>query len=56
MRPAHVLSHVSPDAAVRRIWPYLPAVLAGLIIAVVSWFSIGFLVWSGCRSMHVRRD
>jgi hypothetical protein len=28
----------------RRIWPYLLAVLAGLlVVAAVPWFSIGFL-------------
>jgi tripartite ATP-independent transporter DctM subunit len=41
---ACAIGRVSPDAAMRRIWPYLLAVLAGLIIvAVVPWFSIGFL-------------
>ena len=33
-----------PDVAVRRIWPYLGALLAGLlIVAFVPWFSIGLL-------------
>jgi tripartite ATP-independent transporter DctM subunit len=41
---ACAIGRVSPDAAMRRIWPYLLAVLAGLIIvAAVPWFSIGFL-------------
>jgi tripartite ATP-independent transporter DctM subunit len=41
---ACVIGRVSPDAAMRRIWPYLLAVLAGLIVvAAVPWFSIGFL-------------
>ncbi len=41
---ACAIGRVSPDAAMRRIWPYLLAVLAGLIIvAVVPWFSIGLL-------------
>jgi tripartite ATP-independent transporter DctM subunit len=41
---ACAIGRVSPDAAMRRIWPYLLAVLAGLIIvAAIPWFSIGFL-------------
>jgi tripartite ATP-independent transporter DctM subunit len=41
---ACVIGRVSPDAAMRRIWPYLLAVLAGLVVvAAVPWFSIGFL-------------
>jgi tripartite ATP-independent transporter DctM subunit len=41
---ACAIGRVSPDAAMRRIWPYLLAVLAGLVVvAVVPWFSIGFL-------------
>ena len=41
---ACAIGRVSPDAAMRRIWPYLLAVLAGLIIvAAVPWFSVGFL-------------
>ena len=41
---ACAIGRVSPDAAMRRIWPYLAAVLAGLIVvAAVPWFSIGFL-------------
>ena len=41
---ACAIGRVSPDAAMRRIWPYLLAVLAGLIVvAAVPWFSIGFL-------------
>ena len=41
---ACAIGRVSPDAAMRRIWPYLLAVLAGLIVvAAVPWFSTGFL-------------
>jgi tripartite ATP-independent transporter DctM subunit len=41
---ACAIGRVSPDAAMHRIWPYLAAVLAGLIlIAAIPWLSIGFL-------------
>jgi tripartite ATP-independent transporter DctM subunit len=41
---ACAIGRVSPDAAMQRIWPYLAAVLAGLIVvAAVPWFSTGFL-------------
>jgi len=41
---ACAIGRVSPDAAMRRIWPYLLAVLAGLVlVAAVPWFSVGFL-------------
>ncbi len=41
---ACAIGRVSPDAAMRRIWPYLLAVLAGLIVvAAVPWLSTGFL-------------
>jgi tripartite ATP-independent transporter DctM subunit len=41
---ACVISGVSPDAAMRRIWPYLAAVLAALfIVAFVPWLSTGLL-------------
>jgi tripartite ATP-independent transporter DctM subunit len=41
---ACAISRVSPDAPMRRIWPYLLAVLAGLaVVAAVPWFSTGFL-------------
>jgi tripartite ATP-independent transporter DctM subunit len=41
---ACAIGRISPDAAMRRIWPYLLAVLAGLVVvAAVPWFSIGFL-------------
>jgi tripartite ATP-independent transporter DctM subunit len=41
---ACAIGRVSPDAAMTRIWPYLAAVLVGLIVvAAVPWFSIGFL-------------
>jgi len=41
---ACTIGRVHPDAAVRRIWPYLGALLMGLIlVALVPWFSIGLL-------------
>jgi len=41
---ACAIGRVSPDAAMRRIWPYLLAVLVGLVaVAAVPWFSVGFL-------------
>ena len=41
---ACAIARVSPDAAMRRIWPYLLTVLAGLaLVAAVPWFSTGFL-------------
>ena len=41
---ACAIGRVSPDAAMRRIWPYLGALVAGLIlVAAVPWFSTGFL-------------
>ena len=41
---ACAIGRVSPDAAMRRIWPYLIAVLVGLIVvAAVPWLSVGFL-------------
>ncbi len=41
---AFAIRRVSPDAAMRRSWPYPFAVLAGLIaVAAVPWFSVGFL-------------
>jgi tripartite ATP-independent transporter DctM subunit len=41
---ACAIGRVSPDVAMRRIWPYLLAVLAGLlVVAAVPWLSIGFL-------------
>src|SRR3954471_24433907 len=41
---ACTIARVNPDVAVRRIWPYLGALLAGLlIVAFVPWFSIGLL-------------
>ena len=41
---ACTIGRVSPDVAMKRIWPYLGALLFGLlIIAVVPWFSTGFL-------------
>ncbi|MDE2253871.1 MAG: TRAP transporter large permease subunit [Betaproteobacteria bacterium] len=41
---ACTIGGVSPDLAMRRIWPYLGALLVGLlVVAAVPWFSIGFL-------------
>ena len=41
---ACAIGRVSPDVPMRHIWPYLLAVLIGLlVVAVVPWFSIGFL-------------
>jgi tripartite ATP-independent transporter DctM subunit len=41
---ACAIGRISPDAAMRRIWPYLLAVLIGLlVVAAVPWFSTGFL-------------
>ena len=41
---ACTIGRVHPDVAVRRIWPYLGALLAGLlVVAFVPWFSIGLL-------------
>jgi tripartite ATP-independent transporter DctM subunit len=41
---ACTIGRVSPDAALRRIWPYLGALLVGLlIVAAVPWLSTGFL-------------
>ncbi|MBW9336948.1 TRAP transporter large permease subunit, partial [Herbaspirillum sp. RU 5E] len=41
---ACTISRVHPDVAVKRIWPYLGALVVGLlIVAFVPGFSIGFL-------------
>ena len=41
---ACTIGRVHPDAALKRIWPYLGALLAGLlIVALIPWFSIGLL-------------
>jgi tripartite ATP-independent transporter DctM subunit len=41
---ACAISRVSPDAGMKRIVPYLLALLAGLVVvALVPWISIGFL-------------
>lgn len=41
---ACTIGRVHPDVAVRRIWPYLGALLLGLlIVAFVPWFSVGLL-------------
>jgi tripartite ATP-independent transporter DctM subunit len=45
---ACVIGRVSPDAGMRRIWPYMGALVIGLlVVAVVPWFSIGFLKQGG---------
>ncbi len=41
---ACAIGRVDPDAGMRRIWPYLFALLVGLVfVAAVPWLSIGFL-------------
>jgi len=41
---ACAIGRVSPDAAMRRIWPYMAALILGLVlVAAVPWFSTGFL-------------
>lgn len=41
---ACAIGRVSPDDGMRRIWPYLLALLVGLlVVAAVPWISIGFL-------------
>ena len=41
---ACAIGRVSPDAAMRRIWPYMGALIVGLaLVAAVPWFSTGFL-------------
>jgi tripartite ATP-independent transporter DctM subunit len=41
---ACAIGDVNPDAGLRKIWPYMAALLAGLIlVAAVPWISIGFL-------------
>jgi tripartite ATP-independent transporter DctM subunit len=41
---ASSIARISPDEGLRRIWPYLGALLGGLIIvAAVPWISTGFL-------------
>lgn len=41
---ACAIGKVSPDAGMQRIWPYLGALIVGLIlVAAVPWFSTGFL-------------
>ena len=41
---ACAIGRVAPEAAMGRVWPYLAAVLAALVIvALVPWLSIGFL-------------
>jgi len=38
------IAEISPDAGMRRVWPYIGALVAGiLLIAAVPWFSTGFL-------------
>jgi len=41
---ACTIGRTDPDVAMRRIWPYLGALMAGLlVVAFVPWFSIGLL-------------
>jgi tripartite ATP-independent transporter DctM subunit len=41
---ACAIGRVNPDEGIRPIWPYLAALLAGLlVVAAVPWFSTGFL-------------
>jgi tripartite ATP-independent transporter DctM subunit len=41
---ACTIGRVHPDAAMRRIWPYLGALLIGLLlVALIPWISTGFL-------------
>jgi len=41
---ACAIGQVSPDSGMKRIWPYLGALLLGLVaVAAVPWLSIGFL-------------
>jgi TRAP-type C4-dicarboxylate transport system permease large subunit len=41
---ACAVGRISPDAGMRRIWPYLGALLGGLIlVAAIPWLSTGFL-------------
>ena len=41
---ACTIGRVNPDAALRRIWPYLGVLFVGLlVVAFVPWVSIGFL-------------
>lgn len=41
---ACVIGRITPDVAMRHIWPYLGALFIGLVIvAAVPWLSIGFL-------------
>jgi tripartite ATP-independent transporter DctM subunit len=41
---ASSIARINPDTGLRRIWPYLGALLAGLVlVAAVPWISTGFL-------------
>jgi len=41
---ASSIARINPDSGLRRIWPYLGALLAGLVlVAAVPWISTGFL-------------
>jgi TRAP-type C4-dicarboxylate transport system permease large subunit len=41
---ACAIGRVSPDEAMGRVWPYLAAVFAALIlVALIPWLSVGFL-------------
>jgi tripartite ATP-independent transporter DctM subunit len=41
---ASTIARISPDAGIRRIWPYIAALVSGLLlVAAVPWISTGFL-------------
>ena len=41
---ACAIGRVNPDAGMRRIWPYMGALVVGLLaVAFIPWISIGFL-------------
>jgi TRAP-type C4-dicarboxylate transport system permease large subunit len=41
---ACAIGRISPDKAMKRIWPYMVALLVGLVaLAAIPWLSTGFL-------------
>ncbi|HQU02586.1 MAG TPA: TRAP transporter large permease subunit, partial [Acetobacteraceae bacterium] len=41
---ACAIGQINPDAGMKRIWPYMGALLAGLVlVALIPWLSTGFL-------------
>ena len=47
---ACIIGRVSPEVGLRRIWPYLGALLVGLlVIAAIPWFSTGFVPTGSMR-------